>query len=159
MLQGWPSEFYKRALYCIPLDIWFILIGRVNLLYKHLAMLLYGIGIVAWLYLQIKWHGLMCVSYIHNAIMKALPYINSNPSHSSVALTALLHPFPLEMLQQLVCWSQRDEHLRYTWKHGLGSTHGENREITVGRGERPSQSYWLVDKKFPGFRWDFGEGL
>lgn len=45
----------------------------------------------------------MCVSYIHNAIMKALPYINSNPSHSSVALTALHHPFPLEMLQQLVC--------------------------------------------------------
>lgn len=39
----------------------------------------------------------MCVSYIHNAIMKALPYINSNPSHSSVALMALLSPFPLEI--------------------------------------------------------------
>lgn len=41
----------------------------------------------------------MCVSYIHNAIMKASPYINSNPSHSSVALTALLRPFPLEIRQ------------------------------------------------------------
>lgn len=30
----------------------------------------------------------MCVSYIHNAIMEALPYVNSNPSRSSVALTA-----------------------------------------------------------------------
>ena len=137
--------------------VWFIWLGGVDLLHQHIAMALYVAGIVAWLYLQIKWHGLMCVSYIHNAITKALPYINSNPSHSLVALRMLPRLFPLEIPQQHGCWSRRAEYLRYTWKHDVGPWRKpRDHRWTVGK---LSQPYLLVDKKFPVFGWDFGEGL
>lgn len=75
--------------------------------YIGTLMVLYMVGLVPGLYLQIKFHALMYVSYIHNSIMKPLPYIHSNPSHFLAAFRGVVSAFRTGNAPTVWCLSRR----------------------------------------------------